>query len=243
MLLPTPITAPQSGEGKSPLGPVAWLILWPVLKTLPTRGVWWDRCGYLKGLPSSQPPECAPTHTAIPNVQQKILTTNLMTTAKALRGDVAQGEGMAEYPFLHKYHITCLVPIRSQFLMQEPYHCRHSGTAGLRALAALWGETRARHQIPQVKCGTARERPADAMPHAAQCLFAKKPASVSALRNQQPTKLRDMSYICFVLLFSFLSSLKLSLRLFTPAETAGLAKSYTAGAFAGEQGQCVQLAS
>lgn len=151
---------------------------------------------------------------------------------------------MAEYPVLHKHHVTCLVLIQSQFLMWEPHYCRHNGTAGVCAPAALRGQTWARHRIPQVNGGTAGERLADAMAHAAQRLFAKKSASVSALRNQQPVKLSDMSYICFgFFLFSSLSSLKLSLRLFTPAETVGLAKSYTAGVFAGKRGQCMQLAS
>lgn len=77
---------------------------------------------------------------------------------------------MAEYPFLRKHHITCLVPIRSQFLMQEPHHCRYNGTAGVCAPAALRGETRARHWILPLKRGTAGERLADAMPHAAVSL-------------------------------------------------------------------------
>lgn len=68
---------------------MARLILWPVLKSLPTRGVWRDRHGYLKGLPSSQLPEHTHTPLAIPNTQQKILTANLEIKAKALRGDVA----------------------------------------------------------------------------------------------------------------------------------------------------------
>lgn len=87
--------------------------------------------------------------------------------------------------------------------MQELHHCRNNGTAAVCALAALRDKTRTRHWIPQVKRGTAGEQLADAMPHAAQCLFAKQPASISALCNQQPIKLSDMSYICFVLLFFF----------------------------------------
>jgi len=60
---------------------------------------------------------------------------------------------------------------------------------------------------PTGKRGTAGERLADATPHAAPGLSAKKPASISALRNQQPIKLSDMSYICFVGLFFFLPQL------------------------------------
>lgn len=66
----------------------------------------------------------------------------------------------------------------------------------------------------------------------------ERPASVPTLRNQQPIKLSATSYICFVLpFFPSPGSLKLSQRLLTPDETAGLAESCTAGALAGEQGQ------
>lgn len=181
---------------------MAPLILWSVLKSLPTRGVWWDWHGYLKGLPSSQPPKR--THT--PGYSQhsaEVPYNQLQDEGQGFEGGgTAQGEEIAKYLVLHKHHITCLVPIRSQFLTWEQHYCRCNATAGVCSPAALQGETRARHWIPQVKRGTAGERLADTMSHAALCLFAKKPASVSALCNQQPIKLSDMSYICFVLLFS-----------------------------------------
>lgn len=60
-LLPTPSLHLKAGRGitsrtSGPANPVA------VLKSLPTRWVWWDWHGYLKGLRSSQPPEHPPSY-------------------------------------------------------------------------------------------------------------------------------------------------------------------------------------